>query len=456
MADITSIIKYTSALMEDLNERHRKERAFKVYNYVTKNTYKILDYLKIKMRDNAKIQYPDDWEITYINIIPKLLRNIGTLYSSRNYVKIEVLDKNGDVDDTETQKYLDLIEKYNITRMKKKVNRWAVAFNTVPVFPVIRERELDFDIYPPHLCTVIPGDRNYLKMQSISVTISGNDGAILDKVYSPFETALVDADGKILRRVDNKFGIIPCVIARIDDQGDFWGMGLEDACDLNTEINVQLTSLSTHGLYQGGSILFGSDLDEGAMIHAGPNTAVTGTTGTSDKKPELKFVSPDAKLQQLSDLILFYIKQMYVTQGLSASTYTDENKEQSGIAKYIDNLELQELREDYIYAFREFEQKLYSMIQLIYNNAVESNIIDGKPLKGHSVRVTFDIKPMPINNKDEFEILLEKVNRGVISIYDMVRRELSNPALSDEECKEIIIENLNESTKYVIQSESDE
>lgn len=439
MTSIKEIIKYNAKADDEANERNRKVKAFKVYNYVTKDSYQIKEHLIEKMAENGKVNAPRDWELTYINVIPKLLRLIGVLYSTNtNYVRIEVLNKNGDVDEEETEKYNALIDKYHLNRRKKTINKWAVAFNTVPTIPVVRDGQLDIDIYSPHVCSVIQGATNYLKMRAFTVQLAGDDGEVVNKVYTPEVIALTDEKGNIIEQIDNPYDTIPVVVARLEDQGDFWGMGIEDACDLNTEVNVQMTSLSTHGLYQGGSILFGTDIEEDSIMYAGPNTALTASSGAGDTSPDLKYVTPDAKIQDLMGLIDFYIKQMYITHGISSTSYSTDNKELSGIAKYIDNQELYDLREDYIDAFKEYESKLYYMIKKVYNDAIEKNAIDGKPLNGDDVRITFDVKDSSLNEKDDIEVLREKLSLGISNICDAVRAEQGNPSLTTDECIELM------------------
>ena len=443
MITIKDVLEWNHFIYENMNEEYRRSKAELTYSFLVSNSYLIKEALIDKMLENGKVEAPRDWELTTINLLPKITRNLNMLYSDKDKVFIEVVNKEGIVDQTATDRYNYILEKYNINRYKKDALRGAITFNTILVGPKIRDNQLELDLLYPHQCSIMNSSQNYLKMRALTVDYEDEAGEVIYQTITPENIIVVNAKEEIVSNNPNEYAVIPYVVYRIEDKGDFWGEGLNEVVDLNNEINVQLTSLSTNGLYQGGSILFGVNVSENGVVKVGPNSSLQVIESPNNKvTPSLSYITPDPKIDQLITLINFYIKQAYIGQGLSSTQYDSEGKDESGIAKYINNVELQERRKDFIDASILFEKKLFSMLKIVYNKAIEDGELEGDPIVGDDVKVSYLQESISsLSDKEKYELTKMKLNDGILSIYDIVREEYGDTSLTDEECKKIVDDN---------------
>ena len=397
-----------------------------------------------RMKENNKVGKPDEWELGVVNFIPKIIKNLASVYDDE-YI-LEVIDDNLEVNEEWTDRYIEIMDNAHADYMRAQANEWALAFNTFAVMPVIRGGELKFDMFAPHMCKVDIDPDDYLKMRSFAIAYRDSNGEVYYDVWEKEIKYKARYDGtKIMESIEeNPYGKIPVVICRLRDKGSFWGEGMRDAVEMNTEVNVQLSGLLTHGLYQGGSQLFGVNIGDNAVVAMGPNKVLSVKSTNAEFSPDLRYITPDPKVKEISDLIKFLTQTIFVNYGLPANTYSYEGAdEQSGIAKIIDNAELAKNRRDQIGAFREFERKLFTVVQKVWNYAVENKeLIDEKIIEGYSVRVNFAEPQVYTDEATRLELNKAKVDMGLKSIYQLIREEEGDVALSDEECQEKLEKNL--------------
>jgi len=397
------------------------------------------------MKENNRVAVPEDWELMGINIVNKILANIATLYNEPP----EIVVKNADGKDNKeaTDLYNKLLNDYGLMKERKRLNRHLLAFNTIIGEMKFRNNKIDYEIYSPHICYV-ETEEDYLVPKLIKI---GYDGSVVEGyreqiIYKTFEKNRcywTNTKGEMVSVIDLEHGFEDyLIITRLENQGEFWGEGYYDVVAINTEINLLLSTLLTHSLYQGGSILFGVNISDSASVNLGANKMLHVKASGLDVPPSLQYVSPQNNTEAIVRAIDYLIKTAYNLKGLSATTYTLEATEQSGIAKMLDNAEMYETRIKQIDIFKNFENEFFRKFKNFYNACIDAGLLGGKRLNGEYVEVDY-IDPNPYyNEKEEIEILKQKIDLGIANPLDYIKENNKDAKYTDEEAEQILQRNI--------------
>lgn len=100
-----------------------------------------------------------------------------------------------------------------------------------------------------------------------------------------------------------------------------------------------------------------------------PDTVITiGNGARSDEAtPSLNYINANPMLKEVQDLIDWAIASIQKIKGLSPEQYDTEVAKVSGIAKSIDNSEIEEIRKNKTNICRMFETDLFEVMRTIYN-----------------------------------------------------------------------------------------
>jgi hypothetical protein len=240
------------------------------------------------------------------------------------------------------------------------------------------------------------------------------------------------ADGSVINGT-NPYNRIPFITLRLDESSDFWGDGMNDIVQSNEHLNARLTD-TFYKMFLSFGIPLGVNLGIKAQDFVlSPDTPVMVNEAKLDQQvPDLKFITPDQKIELDKIVSDWFINEMGVSKGLPAGAFAEKETATSGYSKMIDNLELVDLNEDDKEALREFEYDLFDL----QKQALE--VETGQQMKGE---LNFEFTPIEFPKSDN-EIWLNREKEFQYNIstpLDWLREY--RPEATDDELMESLKNN---------------
>lgn len=440
-------------------QQARKDNQEKMYHYYTGEASEILKYLDIallKTFDSLDLQ---EFQKDYLNITKKIIHETSVIYTEPPERKL--VNKDGEENEDLT-KYFDTILTGRLNSKDKKIHRFGKLFNTaiMEVFFNKLTKKIDFRIDSPHLLTIIPHENDYMKIGVLMYDKYFKNGQNKDELYTVVWTEKehfkVDASGNKSAIGDNEkmvndYGIIPFVVYRTEEMGDFWGVGQDDIVNTNEVINVFLTDLVNGTLMSvwGTPLFVNCDLEKKASdkdnqdvkkVRVGiKHPIIVEDVRTDQVAPRLEYISHNAVINDLIGEIDWRIKLLAANKGIDPNVFLQEAKATSGFSKVMDRINQIEIRNDDIEPAREFEEERFEIIKRLNNYYV--NEIEGGQEIPNDVKLKVDFAEVNIPKSDD-EIWK---NREMESKYGMSTPKdwlkEDNPDLTDEEAEEILSKN---------------
>jgi hypothetical protein len=439
-------------------ESTRVIKAQHIYDWIYNNEDKIKEYIRTNMKAMFSPETIAKINIRVFNIVPKVTGKLAFAYKES---PIRILDggvtekqnEQGTIESIQSQDDLRYQEMLKKSTIEKKQNEWdelCTPFNCVLVQPIWKEEDgkgyIDFLIHTPAWCVVETSKGDWLKPQAYyyAVWMQLKEGQPEEQVIIYWSKT----EHKVLDRLENKviipdnpegknpYGILPVAILRLKDGIDFWGEGWWDIVDGNEEICEQVSNLYYTAKFQSHGQLVGINIGQSATGEGTPKTGpdkviLIGDGARSDEAtPDLKFINANPIIAEVQGLIDWALSSIQKLKGLSPQQYQAEVSKISGIAKSIDNTEIEEIRKNKTNVMRMFETDLFEVIKVVYNYHNPSNKISDKAV--------FSIKfPEPKimesqtdkNARREFGL-----GKNIMSRVDMILED--NPGMSREKAQE--------------------
>ena len=331
----------------------------------------------------------------------------------------------------------------------KEFHRQAKLLNTIVVRPIWsdKHKRFRFMVLGRHYATAITNQNDQFDLEELyypRMVQKGDKQEIVYFHWTDEDVWLTDEDGNEINPMSvnielpedgNPYGRIPFVTLRLETCEDFWGDGLSDYVNL-VEINNGRLCDATYKQWLSFGYPIGTNL--GIKAHdfeiSPYNPVMVDNVRTDMVTPDLRFVTPDHAIEEDKSLIDWTRKAGGTSKGMSAATFQDEEKDLSGYAKQIDNLELMENNAEDIEALRGFEYDLLEMMKL------ELNVRGGPSMDSVNLTsIKFNEYGFPkttdeINAEREFEY-----RYNLSTPVDWMKQ--NRPDLSDEEIKELLKEN---------------
>ena len=173
---------------------------------------------------------------------------------------------------------------------------------------------------------------------------------------------IYDSDGNIIEEIPHSYGVLPFVFPRrIEQIDDFFGEGAIDIVSVNEHINITMTELQLGLRFQ----MFGQPFATGVY----EDTPITRTgSDTIINLPEganFGITSPNAKIREVIDSIKFQVEMLAMTNHLSVSFESNQDRPSSGLALMIKDHDRIEYYKDDVELFRDFEHNLYNLERTI-------------------------------------------------------------------------------------------
>lgn len=340
------------------------------------------------------------------------------------------------------QAYADILKASDIRQAAPRWDAMGRLHNCVLVRPIFHaaEKRWEFRIYTPANSDVEPDPSDYLRMKTVQYYRTVKNALGLEEtevVEWTADTALAitrlgTAPLPGLPDKRNPYGEIPFAVLRLEDQGDFWGEGATDLVDTAITFLAQYAALLDNSLAQSFSILLAINagltrkqtlkseqgVGEAAKVDLGARSVLTVDVKNGDPLPSLEYVTPEPLLEELTTVLNHLLQVVCWTYGLSAARVVNlmtggvADTEQSGVAKSLDNADLEELREKHIESYRSFERDLYRVTKLVAK---------------HDAKV--ELPPVEEFTVDFAELVVKKTFGEIKDERDhLIDMNLSNPA----------------------------
>ena len=169
-------------------------------------------------------------------------------------------------------------------------------------------------------------------------------------------------DGTILQEIPHSYGVLPFVFPRrIEQIDDFFGEGAIDVVSVNEHINITMTELQLGLRFQMFGQPFATGVYEDTPIaRTGSDTIINLPEGAT-----FGIVSPSAKISEVINSIKFQVEMLAMTNHLSVSFESNQDRPSSGLALIIKDHDRIEYYKDDIELFRDFEHNLYKLERVV-------------------------------------------------------------------------------------------
>jgi len=326
-----------------------------------------LDYLL----DEMKLLFSNYDKMTKmeLNIVKKVINNLAVIYK-------ESPTRNIDGNDTDKAVYTAMVKNCSLDLKLKLASRYAKLLKTLMVRPIWRNGAMDLDVITGNILDVAVGDVPE-DLQAVLVTDYGPGERPEEVEFWLWRADIwqhLDFNGAVIDEDINPYGVIPYlpIWDQVNATSGFWLPGGDDLMSQQEAINLKLVDLLylisnqsfgvgwIKGEKSGGKII----VDPGVLVELSADSAIG-------------FEAQEAEIDKVVDSIDKLIKWSCVSNGLSASTMETKAKDrESGVAKFADRGELNEMRQDDLMLWRVYERKLFDLMRKVQNYHSKDKISD--------------------------------------------------------------------------------
>jgi hypothetical protein len=445
---------WVAALEE--SDRAAREKAQRLLDYYNRDRDAIVKHLTEAARKTFGDQV-SDWQWPTRNGVPRVMKRLSLAYISPP--ERLLMRKGKPLEPTSKEHELvfgpaGLYSGIDIDRKMKEADRYSTLLNTVHLEVVPRKGRIDWDIRLRPGVIIIEDPDDYLQFVKFAYEFNLLDPKTLKSrvgwvYWTEDEHKYLMKNGETvgmsLEDGSNPYGgRIPIVTVRKLIQDNYWGAFGSDLVDAFEQATLQLANLwenaflQTHGQPVGTNL----GLKPGQTLVTGcKNPILCENVGKDDVPPGLEFVSPEPKIVEVRDLVDWYIKSLGQDYGLPPSSWSLDEVAESGFAKFMNNIELFEDRDDSQTMWIKVEQDLFDKSRMVWNRWASENQVTPIP-EDLDLQVTFQPVRLPESPTDKATRYTMGIKAGITS---PVRYFMEEENLSREEAiakaKEIDEEN---------------
>lgn len=428
---------------------------------------KQLTYLDELIKDQFK--FPDRLKLQkeFLNITEMIVNELAVLYSMPP--KRELQNESEEMN----KFYSDLIHEGSLDQVMAMANRLTKLCKTILVRPVWRDEKIEFDILTPNMFDVIQDPSNPTKALGI-VYVSEIDFTDTKPINNDDKTTSEDSfdqnntifyvwtkdkhfsfsysiDQKGMAIIDlkknqnnedntNPYGVLPFVCLYDGLPVDnFFVEGGDDLINANEISNIKLTEKNYLTKMQSFSQLVrkGADNTKDAMNMDPSMILDIPADDDIHKGIDIKFINPEAKIQELEDDIHSRLTRIAIKHKLNPEMFIA-----SGDRSSADSLQMQAYylgkvinADKPLWAY--FERELYKLTAIInnYENSMQLPVEADFFIDYKDVEV-----PSTIEQDDAHNLIM--FQNGLISKADWLMRE--NPDVKSKEQAEEMVEEIQE------------
>lgn len=415
------------------NESTEQAAAKRLLDYYNRDRTEMLKHIQAAAKKTFGSEINNVWQFPFINGVPRTIKRLSQAYRDPPVRELVRGDKVLATDDKAYEQLDRLYANLDPNAKLKNADQYSTLLNTTHVEVVPRNGSVDWDFRLRPKTTILEDPNNYLEFIKLAYsfaivnpdTLERREGWVYWSAEEHFflgtDKLKVGMSNEDPNNLDNPYRdrdknqVIPIVTIRKVEQDEYWGRYGADLVDAIEAANLQLANLWENGFLQTHGIPIGTNLGtkEGETIQTGPREGFFQENMTKDDLPaDLKFAKPDPDIKEMMDLIDWYIKQTGATYGLPPSAWALDETRMSGIAKFLDNLELLESREDEVAMWQRIEQDLFEKSRIVYNTWVKDSAKIDMDLE---LQVTFPQTSFPESPTEKIQRFLVELQAGLTS-----------------------------------------
>ena len=449
-------------------EESRVKQAQKLHDWYFNDRDEIIQHVETALGKMFRKGTLDQINIRVRNIVPRVVNKVCQVYKQPAK---RMLDGGLQVQITgqavtekqspEDKNYQEVLNNSTINRKSKEWHRLGVFFNTVLVQPIwvksSKGNYLDFMIHTPAYTIVETDSLNWnipiAFYYPTEMVLGGEDSEEALVYWSQTEHFILDKFGNKYAPADNPgmvnpYGILPVAVLRFRDAEDFWGEGKWSLVEGNEEVAAQYSNLGFTAIFQshGQPVAINTGLKGEPEVGPDKPIKIENAGGDNKQDSSFKFESANPMIQEVQGLIDWYIKSLMSDEGLSPQQYATEIANSSGVAKILDDADLNELRDDDRQILEDFEHDLYTVTAKVYNVEAKSKKL---PEKG-DFSIEFAEQKVVKTTDEKIKERESGIKMGTKSRVDCIRED--NPELTEEQAKDklkqIMLENKEFEDKF--------
>lgn len=304
----------------------------------------------------------------HIDHIRKIVKKITAgIYTQRPTRRL----MNGE---TEDESFAELLEEMNFHDAVIEAFEAAAFFNIAFVNPVynVVTNKFRLDVITPESVKVITEPDDYLAIKDIAIRKCYGE-EIRYTVWTKDQHFVKDENGNTYQVGDNDeminpFGMIPVSVLRLRRGQDFYGEPNWNLYNFQKDFDIIKTDkkLAEQKIIHQAWLAVNMGLSKDEVISAGKLFNVEHKNADLPP-PSLESVTSNYDFQSLRENAEWDYKNAVISQGISASNVSTDVDDLSGIAKMVDNQELEETRIEKMNKLYDFEIDLMNKIRTMAN-----------------------------------------------------------------------------------------
>ena len=301
----------------------------------------------------------------HLNILKKILNRLSSGIYTEQPLRELLLNEKTD------EKLLPLLSKIRYSAKVKDAFKKSLYYNCVLVGVVWDDetKKMRLDVISPDNFEV-KTKNDYLEISQLKICKARPDGTIFHTIWTESEHYILDG-GETYSPPNNEsgknpYGKIPFVILRMEEGCDFYGEPNWNLFLNQKNFDIRLTDLNEAELRTIMGIWHGinTKFQKSQRFAAGELLQSTAADG---ENISLQSIAMDIDYVSVRENIDWRMKTVMNSEGLSAQSGDTQATQESGIKRIVDELELEERRNDFKEILYNFEIELLNMIRLVYN-----------------------------------------------------------------------------------------
>lgn len=400
--------------------------------------------------------------IAPINILPKIIKKISAVYTYGVH-----RESNGNTTDQEIMSFYENNLSLNDTMVT--ANKYLNLFRYCAIEPYVNKGKPALRVLPPTQFTVWSDNKinpleptvfvkyigkleqNIPRTNTLGVNNMHPENIINEvdvyHLYTDSEFLVVDSNGSIRRDLMvtnpegiNYYGVIPFVYLSLSENF-LIPLPNTDMFQLTVLTPKLLTDLNYATKFQSHAIMYSIDIESGQLDGNPDQMWDLKSVEGENKNPQVGTIKPEVDVEKVLQLIKDTLSMWFDSLGMKSSGLNNitASSATSGIAKAIDNADIEEVRAEQKPLLKRAELELWELLRIQHEVWSTSNLADVKPFSTKfDPSISYNDPEPTIDYKTKIEGAKMKYEAGLTSF----RRALAeaNPDLSSLEIDELIAE----------------
>jgi len=428
-------------MKREASRERRKDMQKRIDYYYDKQ----LEYLELALEN--QFNHPDRLRLQkeMHNITQMIIDELAVLYNEEPTREIQSSLKGEDISPEDKDFYNDLMKAARINLVMQTASRLTKLCKTVLIRVVWRNERIEYDILTPNVFDVVSNVVDQTQLEAVVYTnkvdiqnddtqakklnqdqFQENENDVVFTFWSKtnhfiftrhitkvgnYEAQLIEVEGN--PGDINPYGILPFIVLRDGEPlGDFWIDGGEDLIQANEINNVKLTETNNLTKMQA----FGIPVRKGAPnagqeLSFDPSLIIDIPADQGDiKGADFKFVSPDAKIEEMHMDCEKRIKRTATKNNLNPERFSSSGQKSSAAAMQLRAADQNKILQQDKPFYRDFEKEIFEVTRVVNNFHNTKKIPD-------SAELFIDFKdvevPVTVEDQDAHNILM--FNNGLLS-----------------------------------------